>query len=185
MRRDAARGLCGFRNFQDDAASGSGASRATSTPATSARRMPPLPWSQPGRLRDLRHRERRHRDGTGERRPAGRVLPRRQGAHGQPGAATPCCPSRRRVLGSDPVWFFITDWFAIYLVAKGFALEDSLMGFWVPFLAADLGNFFGGGLSAFSSPAAGASARRARRSPSSAPSGCSRSRRPLAPARSP
>src|SRR5688500_17270389 len=48
---------------------------------------------------------------------------------------------------SDPVWFFITDWFAIYLVAKGFALEDSLMGFWVPFLAADLGNFFGGGLS--------------------------------------
>jgi ACS family hexuronate transporter-like MFS transporter len=48
---------------------------------------------------------------------------------------------------SDPVWFFITDWFAIYLVAKGFALEDSLMGFWVPFLAADLGNFFGGGVS--------------------------------------
>ena len=48
---------------------------------------------------------------------------------------------------TDPVWFFITDWFAIYLVAKGFALEESLMGFWVPFLAADLGNFFGGGLS--------------------------------------
>jgi ACS family hexuronate transporter-like MFS transporter len=48
---------------------------------------------------------------------------------------------------TDPVWFFITDWFAIYLVAKGFKLEESLMGFWVPFLAADLGNFFGGGLS--------------------------------------
>ena len=48
---------------------------------------------------------------------------------------------------TDPVWFFITDWFAIYLVAKGFRLEESLMGFWVPFLAADLGNFFGGGLS--------------------------------------
>ncbi len=45
------------------------------------------------------------------------------------------------------MWFFITDWFAIYLVAKGFKLEESLMGFWVPFLAADLGNFFGGGLS--------------------------------------
>lgn len=48
---------------------------------------------------------------------------------------------------TDPVWFFITDWFAIYLVAKGFALEESLVGFWVPFLAADLGNFFGGGVS--------------------------------------
>ena len=48
---------------------------------------------------------------------------------------------------TDPVWFFITDWFAIYLVSKGFKLEESLMGFWVPFLAADVGNFFGGGLS--------------------------------------
>jgi ACS family hexuronate transporter-like MFS transporter len=50
---------------------------------------------------------------------------------------------------TDPVWFFITDWFAIYLVAKGFRLENTLIGFWVPFLAADLGNFFGGGLSSF------------------------------------
>ena len=48
---------------------------------------------------------------------------------------------------TDPVWFFITDWFAVYLVARGFKLEESLAGFWVPFLAADLGNFFGGGLS--------------------------------------
>lgn len=48
---------------------------------------------------------------------------------------------------TDPVWFFITDWFAIYLVSRGFALEESLLAFWVPFLAADLGNFFGGGLS--------------------------------------
>jgi ACS family hexuronate transporter-like MFS transporter len=47
------------------------------------------------------------------------------------------------------VWFFITDWFAIYLVAKGFTLETSLIGFWLPFLAADLGNFFGGGFSSF------------------------------------
>jgi ACS family hexuronate transporter-like MFS transporter len=45
------------------------------------------------------------------------------------------------------VWFFITDWFAIYLVARGFRLEESLLAFWVPFLAADLGNFFGGGWS--------------------------------------
>jgi ACS family hexuronate transporter-like MFS transporter len=48
---------------------------------------------------------------------------------------------------TDPVWFFITDWFAIYLVSRGFKLEDSLLAFWVPFLAADLGNFFGGGVS--------------------------------------
>jgi len=48
---------------------------------------------------------------------------------------------------TDPVWFFITDWFAIYLVSRGFRLEDSLLAFWVPFLAADAGNFLGGGLS--------------------------------------
>jgi ACS family hexuronate transporter-like MFS transporter len=48
---------------------------------------------------------------------------------------------------TDPVWFFITDWMAVYLVSKGHRLEESLMAFWVPFLAADLGNFFGGGLS--------------------------------------
>ena len=48
---------------------------------------------------------------------------------------------------TDPVWFFITDWFAIYLVSRGFRLEESLLAFWVPFLAADLGNFFGGGWS--------------------------------------
>ncbi len=48
---------------------------------------------------------------------------------------------------TDPVWFFITDWLAIYLVSRGFALEDSLLAFWVPFLAADLGNFAGGGVS--------------------------------------
>ncbi len=48
---------------------------------------------------------------------------------------------------TDPVWFFITDWLAIYLVSRGFRLEDSLLAFWVPFLAADLGNFAGGGLS--------------------------------------
>jgi len=50
---------------------------------------------------------------------------------------------------TDPVWFFITDWFAIYLVSKGFRLEDTVIGFWVPFLAADLGNFFGGGFSSY------------------------------------
>ena len=43
----------------------------------------------------------------------------------------------------------ITDWFAIYLVAKGFKLEDSLLAFWVPFVAADAGNFLGGGISSW------------------------------------
>jgi ACS family hexuronate transporter-like MFS transporter len=48
---------------------------------------------------------------------------------------------------TDPVWFFVTDWFPIFLVAKGYKLEEALIGFWVPFIAADLGNFFGGGVS--------------------------------------
>jgi len=50
---------------------------------------------------------------------------------------------------TDPVWFMIADWFAIYLVAKGFNLQETATGFWVPFLAADLGNFFGGGFSSW------------------------------------
>ncbi len=48
---------------------------------------------------------------------------------------------------TDPVWFFIMEWFAIFVVSKGFRLEDTLIGFWAPYLAGDLGNFFGGGLS--------------------------------------
>ena len=48
---------------------------------------------------------------------------------------------------TDPVWYMITDWFAIYLVTRGFRLEDTVAGFWLPFLGADLGNFFGGGVS--------------------------------------
>ncbi len=45
---------------------------------------------------------------------------------------------------TDPVWFFITDWFPIYLVAKGILLKGNLIAVWIPFIAADLGNFFGG-----------------------------------------
>jgi MFS transporter, ACS family, hexuronate transporter len=48
---------------------------------------------------------------------------------------------------TDPVWFFIMEWFAIYLVSKGFRLENTLLGFLGPYVAGDLGNFFGGGLS--------------------------------------
>jgi ACS family hexuronate transporter-like MFS transporter len=50
---------------------------------------------------------------------------------------------------TDPVWFFITDWFAIYLVTKGINPEQALLAFWIPFVAADLGNFFGGGVSSW------------------------------------
>ena len=50
---------------------------------------------------------------------------------------------------TDPVWFFITDWFAIYLVTKGINPERGLLAFWIPFVAADLGNFFGGGMSSW------------------------------------
>jgi len=50
---------------------------------------------------------------------------------------------------TDPVWFFITDWFPIYLVAKGISLKGGLIAVWIPFLAADLGNFFGGAASGY------------------------------------
>ncbi|MEP6922802.1 MAG: MFS transporter [bacterium] len=50
---------------------------------------------------------------------------------------------------TDPIWFFITDWFAIYLVTKGINPEQALLAFWIPFVAADLGNFFGGGISSW------------------------------------
>ncbi len=50
---------------------------------------------------------------------------------------------------TDPVWFFVTDWFPIYLIAKGISLQSGLIAIWLPFLAADLGNFFGGGVSGY------------------------------------
>jgi ACS family hexuronate transporter-like MFS transporter len=50
---------------------------------------------------------------------------------------------------TDPVWYFITDWFMIFLVSKGFKPEATLIAFWIPFVAADLGNFAGGGFSSW------------------------------------
>jgi ACS family hexuronate transporter-like MFS transporter len=50
---------------------------------------------------------------------------------------------------TDPVWFFVTDWFPIYLVSKGINPKQALLAFWIPFVAADLGNFFGGGVSSW------------------------------------
>ena len=50
---------------------------------------------------------------------------------------------------TDPVWFFIADWFPIYLVAKGINLRSSLVAIWIPFVAADVGNLFSGAASGY------------------------------------
>jgi MFS transporter, ACS family, hexuronate transporter len=50
---------------------------------------------------------------------------------------------------TDPVFFFIADWFPIYLVAKGISLRSGLIALWVPFIGTDLGNFVGGWLSGY------------------------------------
>jgi ACS family hexuronate transporter-like MFS transporter len=50
---------------------------------------------------------------------------------------------------TDPIWYFISDWFAIYLTSRGFRLEQSLLAFWIPFLCADLGNYTGGAVSSW------------------------------------
>jgi ACS family hexuronate transporter-like MFS transporter len=49
----------------------------------------------------------------------------------------------------DPYWFLVADWFALFLVSRGFKLEETLVGFWVPFMCADVGNFVGGGISGY------------------------------------
>jgi len=48
---------------------------------------------------------------------------------------------------TDPVFFFIAEWFPIYLVAKGIDLRSGLIAIWIPFIAADVGSFFAGYLS--------------------------------------
>jgi ACS family hexuronate transporter-like MFS transporter len=50
---------------------------------------------------------------------------------------------------TDPVYFFIAEWFPIYLVAKGIELRSGLIAVWIPFIAADLGSFFAGGASGY------------------------------------
>jgi ACS family hexuronate transporter-like MFS transporter len=50
---------------------------------------------------------------------------------------------------TDPVFFFITEWFPIYLVAKGIELRSGLIAVWIPFIAADVGSFFAGGVSGY------------------------------------
>jgi MFS transporter, ACS family, hexuronate transporter len=50
---------------------------------------------------------------------------------------------------TDPIFFFITEWFPIYLVAKGIELRTGLIAIWIPFVAADVGSFFAGWFSGF------------------------------------
>jgi ACS family hexuronate transporter-like MFS transporter len=50
---------------------------------------------------------------------------------------------------TDPVFFFIAEWFPIYLVAKGIELKTGLIAVWIPFIAADVGSFFAGGVSGY------------------------------------
>lgn len=50
---------------------------------------------------------------------------------------------------TDPIFFFITEWFPIYLVAKGIELKGGLIAVWIPFIAADVGSFAAGGFSGF------------------------------------
>jgi len=51
---------------------------------------------------------------------------------------------------TDPVWYFIADWFMLFLVQeKGFNPKNTLVAIWIPFIAADLGNFAGGGFSSW------------------------------------
>jgi ACS family hexuronate transporter-like MFS transporter len=50
---------------------------------------------------------------------------------------------------TDPVFFFITEWFPIYLVAKGIELKSGLIAVWIPFVAADVGSFVAGWFSGY------------------------------------
>jgi MFS transporter, ACS family, hexuronate transporter len=50
---------------------------------------------------------------------------------------------------TDPIYFFIAEWFPIYLVAKGIELKSGLIAVWIPFVAADIGSFFAGWLSGY------------------------------------
>jgi ACS family hexuronate transporter-like MFS transporter len=50
---------------------------------------------------------------------------------------------------TDPVYFFIAEWFPIYLVAKGIELRTGLIAVWIPFAAADVGSFVAGAISGY------------------------------------
>jgi MFS transporter, ACS family, hexuronate transporter len=47
----------------------------------------------------------------------------------------------------DPYWFFVAEWFPLYLKSQGFSLEQSVLGTAAPLVASVAGNFAGGALS--------------------------------------
>ena len=51
---------------------------------------------------------------------------------------------------TDPIWWFYVSWLPQYLSdARGFSLKRIAMFAWMPFIAADIGNFTGGFLSGY------------------------------------
>jgi ACS family hexuronate transporter-like MFS transporter len=51
---------------------------------------------------------------------------------------------------TDPIWWFYVFWLPQYLSdARGFSLKRIALFAWVPFIAADIGNFTGGFLSGY------------------------------------
>jgi MFS transporter, ACS family, hexuronate transporter len=51
---------------------------------------------------------------------------------------------------TDPIWWFYVFWLPQYLSdARGFSLQRIALFAWIPFAAADLGNFTGGAISGF------------------------------------
>ncbi|MBI3837883.1 MAG: MFS transporter [Planctomycetia bacterium] len=47
----------------------------------------------------------------------------------------------------DPYWFFVAEWFPLYLKSQGFTLQQSVLGTAAPLVASVFGNFAGGALS--------------------------------------
>ena len=51
---------------------------------------------------------------------------------------------------TDPIWWFYVFWLPQYLSdARGFSLKQIALSAWVPFIAADIGNFTGGWISGY------------------------------------
>ena len=51
---------------------------------------------------------------------------------------------------TDPIWWFYLFWLPQYLSdARGFSLKQIALSAWVPFVAADIGNFTGGWISGY------------------------------------
>ncbi len=49
----------------------------------------------------------------------------------------------------DPFWFFVANWYAIFLDSRGFPLKQSMLGMAVPMICAPLGNIIAGALSSY------------------------------------